>query len=286
MSKDPAVDASRRFALAVALLMGTAAGLASTGGGRRAVEIAAVAAAAILACAVPRITVGAQLVGAASYLVIEGVSGRMNTDNAWVQALFVVAIAAAVGAAGSAGHGQRRHREELERALHAADRAARGDVVDQELDRRRIAPVEYELERARRHDRRVSVLAVVPDGGAGDTDAMRRIAAAIAESLRRSDVALREEVQSFTLVLPETGPVDARTVAERIRLAVTQEGLSVSIGVAGFPADGSGEQVLLEAARDAVRHARELGGNRTILRSVPVGAPAGWGVEPPATARA
>jgi hypothetical protein len=54
--------------------------------------------------------------------------------------------------------------------------------------------------------------------------------------------------------------------------------LSVTIGVATFPDDALTNDDLVTAARRAFGAGLELGGNRTVLASVPEGAPAGWGI--------
>ena len=54
--------------------------------------------------------------------------------------------------------------------------------------------------------------------------------------------------------------------------------LSVTIGVATFPDDALTNEQLVVAARRAFDAGLRLGGNRTVLASLPDGAPPGWGI--------
>lgn len=102
---------------------------------------------------------------------------------------------------------------------------------------------------------------------------------AIVGTMRAVDVIVRTGQSRFEVVLPETDAEGARTLAERIRLRIDStrpdpdSGISVSIGVASFPADGSDDIELSAAAVQALERAAELGGNRTVLYSLPEGAP-------------
>jgi diguanylate cyclase (GGDEF)-like protein len=106
---------------------------------------------------------------------------------------------------------------------------------------------------------------------AGD-EALRRIAAAIAESVGRSgDVAARYGGEEFVVILEETTRSGAVGVGERIRNAVLAAGipapsgrpLSVSVGVAArLP--GSTAEELLRQADSALYEAKNAGRNRVI----------------------
>ncbi len=62
--------------------------------------------------------------------------------------------------------------------------------------------------------------------------------------------------------------------------------LSVAVGIAGLPEDAATDDERAQWASRALSRAVELGGNRTVLRSVPPGSPPGWGLaEPLAKAR-
>jgi diguanylate cyclase (GGDEF)-like protein len=159
--------------------------------------------------------------------------------------------------------------------------------------RRRLTAgtLEYEIERARRHERPLSVLAIVPDevgllaNGAGDSLPSNE---AIEAAVRAIDIVERIGPSRFRVALPETGAEGGRIVAERIRLLIDATrpelepgrvvGSSVSIGISTYPDDGTDTVELEAAAERALARAQELGGNRTVLFSVPPGAPRGWGL--------
>jgi len=156
--------------------------------------------------------------------------------------------------------------------------------------------LEYEVLRALRHNHPLSMLVAKPDdierlarrGGQALVQLLEAVGRAITQSLRATDIAARQEEHEFWVVLPETSSVSARVVAERIRLGVGGRetevapgelvSLSLSIGIAAFPDDAlSGDGIVLAAQR-ALARAVQLGGNRTVMHSVPAGAPSGWGI--------
>ena len=159
--------------------------------------------------------------------------------------------------------------------------------------RRRLTAgtLEYEIERARRHQRPLSVLPIVPDevgllsAGAGESLSNDE---AIEAVVRATDIVERIGPSRFRVALPETGPEGGRIVAERIRLQIDATrpelepgrvvGSSVSIGISTYPDDGTDTVELEAAAERALARAQELGGNRTVLFSVPADAPRGWGL--------
>jgi diguanylate cyclase (GGDEF)-like protein len=171
------------------------------------------------------------------------------------------------------------------------------DVADTSSElssRRRLSAgtLEYEIERARRHERPLSVLAIVPDEvdllGAGAGDSLPNDEA-IEAAVRAIDIVERIGPSRFRVALPETGTEGGRIVAERIRLLIDATpgrvvGGSVSIGISTYPTDGTDTVQLEAAAEHALARAQELGGNRTVLFSVPPGAPRGWGLRPTSAA--
>jgi len=139
--------------------------------------------------------------------------------------------------------------------------------------------LEEELERARRHETRVSLLFCDCDcfkayndaygHKAGDA-ALARIARIVESCSRRVDLAARYGGEEFVLVLVDTDTAGALTVAERIRAEVeassTKAGqpLTVSVGVATCPRDASARDELLDKADWAMYAAKRAGRNRVL----------------------
>jgi len=110
---------------------------------------------------------------------------------------------------------------------------------------------------------------------AGD-NALRKAAALMQRSARDMDIVTRYGGEEFCLILPGTGKKESVFVGERIRRAIEAESfpgenhlprgrLTVSIGVATFPADGMTADELIHAADLALYQAKALGRNRLVL---------------------
>ncbi len=139
--------------------------------------------------------------------------------------------------------------------------------------------LEEEIERARRHKTRLSLLFFDCDDfkryndlyghKAGDA-ALTRIARIAEGCSRRVDLAARYGGEEFVLVLVDTEHEGALKVAERIRSEVestsvaTDRPLSVSVGVAGFPDDATAKDELLDKADWAMYAAKRAGRNRVL----------------------
>jgi diguanylate cyclase (GGDEF)-like protein len=137
--------------------------------------------------------------------------------------------------------------------------------------------LELELARASRQDGEISIVlfdiddfqATNREGGhqAGD-DVLRRVAAVLAESVRLVDTVGRIGGDEFVLVAPgSAGLTVARRVLEGIGSlpAVAGRPISVSAGVARFPADGTDADTLLDAAAAALAQARADGRGNAVL---------------------
>lgn len=142
--------------------------------------------------------------------------------------------------------------------------------------------LEKELNRARRYGRPFSLLFFDADHfkqvndtyghGAGDV-VLHQIGERANSILRGGDTLGRFGGEEFVFLLPEADASEASAVAERIRVAVASkpmatttvaEGIlmSISIGIATYPADGDGERDLLQQADDAMYLAKRLGRNQ------------------------
>ncbi len=115
-----------------------------------------------------------------------------------------------------------------------------------------------------------------PAGSARDRatmrDAMAAVAAVIRAKCRREDTYARIDDHAFALSLLHTAPLNARVLAERIRLAVAENPktstdrplrISVSIGIsASLPDPDVPAEDMLSIAKEASRAAVRAGGNR------------------------
>jgi diguanylate cyclase (GGDEF)-like protein len=130
--------------------------------------------------------------------------------------------------------------------------------------------LELEVARASRQGSEVSVAVVDVDGFTGASAAggrtgdriLREIAAAMAESVRLVDTVARTGGDEFVLVAPgSAGMTVAQRVVGRVASLPEIDGhrISVSVGVARFPTDGTDAEALLEAARGALQQARSAG---------------------------
>ena len=109
---------------------------------------------------------------------------------------------------------------------------------------------------------------------AGDA-VLKGIAEVFRAQLRHYDVPARFGGEEFSILLPETPPDQAMEIAERIRRAVAERTFdvetssepiraTVSIGVAGFPKDGTDANELIHQADLAVYRAKLQGRNRVL----------------------
>jgi len=139
-----------------------------------------------------------------------------------------------------------------------------------------------EGERARRFNHPLSVLFFDGDrfkhvndnyGHATGDLVLRELGERTRSVLRAGDTVGRFGGEEFLALLPETGEQEARAVAERLRSAVAATPLAasyvaggitmtVSIGVAGYPADGAMMSDVQEQADQAMYWAKRLGRNQ------------------------
>ncbi|MFO0956021.1 MAG: sensor domain-containing diguanylate cyclase [Isosphaeraceae bacterium] len=138
---------------------------------------------------------------------------------------------------------------------------------------------------ARRHEG-LSLVVVSPDRmqeireqmGEAIADAvLQRVARAVGESFRVSDVVARTGRDNLTAVLPAARAADAARVARQVVAVVAEAGLAAptrfpvtaSAGVSGYPDHGETPEVLREAAEAALRDAQGIGIGQVVLRVVP-----------------
>ena len=147
-----------------------------------------------------------------------------------------------------------------------------------------------ELQRAARSNTPVSLVLVDVDcfkkyndhyGHVAGDDCLRQVAATLAKGLGRpTDLAARYGGEEFALLLPATGQVGARYVAERLRLAVLELGLphaanaggvvTISAGVHTFDGttDTAGEAEAFVARADALLYRAKAGGRNRVCNDL------------------
>jgi diguanylate cyclase (GGDEF)-like protein len=140
--------------------------------------------------------------------------------------------------------------------------------------------MEVELERASRDGTSVSLVVADLDdfkhlndrhGHLGGDMALERVAGVIERTTRRADAGARLGGDEFAFILPNTAMHGARTFAERLRSATeesfddTAAELTMSLGIACFPGDGTSMETLLKAADYAMYEAKAAGKNRIAL---------------------
>lgn len=152
------------------------------------------------------------------------------------------------------------------------ERMAHTDALTGIANERTVGRVlELELARAGRQGGEVSLAlfdiddfrsANERDGRDVGDDILRRVAAVLAESVRLVDTVGRIGGDEFVLIAPgSAGAMVARRVQEGIAALPVVAGrtVSVSAGVARFPADGGDAESLIAAATEALARARHAG---------------------------
>jgi len=162
------------------------------------------------------------------------------------------------------------------------ERMAHTDPLTGLANERTVARIlELELARAGRQGSEVSLAMFDVDDfqatnlssghDAGD-DVLRRVAAVLAESVRLVDTVGRIGGDEFVLIAPgSAGLTVAHRVLEGISSlpAIAGRPITVSAGVARFPADGTDAESLIAAASDALGRARENGRGRVAAGVAP-----------------
>jgi diguanylate cyclase (GGDEF)-like protein len=113
-------------------------------------------------------------------------------------------------------------------------------------------------------------------------DVLRAVSTIFLRTLRKVDVVCRYGGEEFAVVLPATQGGSAAAVAEKIRRAVASAQyagvalpVTISIGIAEFPANGITRDDIVRSADAALYQAKEGGRNRVCL------APSSAGSDPP-----
>jgi diguanylate cyclase (GGDEF)-like protein len=169
----------------------------------------------------------------------------------------------------------------LEEARLDAENLARFDALTGVLSRRALLEaLDAELERAKRYDSALACLMLDLDHFKAFNDTyghqfgdkvLQRIARVISEHCRTNDQMGRYGGEEFLIILPETGIDGATTFAERVRSAVaetsldlTEEHVTLSIGVVEWRNGDGSASTLISQADGALLEAKAAGRNRTM----------------------
>lgn len=147
--------------------------------------------------------------------------------------------------------------------------------------------LQQELNRALRHELKVSVAMIDIDhfkhyndthGHPAGDQILKIIARLLKDNIRNIDLAARYGGEEFSLVLIETNKASAKIAAEKIRKLIEDHTfdyeesqpngkITISMGVATFPEDGTEFEKLVQVADKRLYLAKQAGRNRTFIDS-------------------
>src|SRR4051794_26447553 len=205
------------------------------------------------------------------------IAALLGPGLAWTQV--TVAALGIAGAAALVGI----QRASANRLIWRLSDAAVTDALTGLMNRRGFQElIETELERARRSGQPLSLIIGDLDHfkalndrfghGAGDR-ALEQLALILDTAKRRIDSAARIGGEEFAVILPDSDHHAAYILAERMRREVRETfmyepyELTISLGVATFPAHGTSVEALVAQADEALYAAKALGRDRTMVYS-------------------
>lgn len=141
-----------------------------------------------------------------------------------------------------------------------------------------------EIERSKRHNEPFTIFMMDIDdfkafndnyGHIAGDNALKKVAHAIRDAVRSIDVAARFGGEEFSAILPYTAKENSYLIAERIRRNVEDirfienkippgQMVSVSVGIAEFPADADNMEDIIDKADQAMYLAKAGGKNRVV----------------------
>jgi diguanylate cyclase (GGDEF)-like protein len=140
-----------------------------------------------------------------------------------------------------------------------------------------------EIERVRRYENALALVMVDIDhfkrlndefGHLLGDEVLRQVSKLFEQNLRKADIVCRYGGEEFVLLMPQTTLEHALTAAEKIRKTVASwtfpgvaRPVTISLGVASFPADGDSRDALVSAADRALYAAKQGGRNRVVVAS-------------------
>jgi diguanylate cyclase (GGDEF)-like protein len=170
--------------------------------------------------------------------------------------------------------------------LHIKEQQAVTDPLTEVYNYRYFqSQIERELLRGSRHHKIFSIAMIDIDnfkqfndtqGHRNGDQALKIIAQKLKDNIRKSDILSRYGGDEFVLILPELNKVQAKSLAQKLvqlikdtKLPIKKDmprvEVTISLGIASFPEDGSNEDTLLKKADEALYHAKESGRNQVCL---------------------
>jgi diguanylate cyclase (GGDEF)-like protein len=240
---------------------------------------------ALAAAAAYMAVVGSVYLGLVPHMAMPFVSNDLQRAGAYVAVRTLWTLTVVFGTARVGTLFMAETLDRAQRLLSLAVRDQRTGLFDRAFLRRELV---LELERARRFDRGVSVVLADIDGFEHfnelfGVEAGNRMIVLVADALRAVTgcdgaepclvVGSRYGGEEFALLVPEdarVGAAEASGIAERLRARVGEirdedRSVTVSVGVAVYPADGRTTSELLGAADAALARAYAAGGNRVVV---------------------
>ena len=143
----------------------------------------------------------------------------------------------------------------------------------------------HEIDRAKRHNLHFSLIMLDIDhfkkyndthGHLAGDAVLKNMAVLLRQNVRKNDIAARYGGEEFALVLIETNKTAARFVANKLKKLVADYPfsfresqpngkLTISMGVATYPDDGTSYQKLVDIADKRLYQAKRLGRNKVVL---------------------
>jgi len=133
--------------------------------------------------------------------------------------------------------------------------------------------MQAEVARAVRHKHKLSVAMIDIDhfkqfndtyGHMVGDEVLRLLADVLQKSVRRSDLVARYGGEEFIVLFPETPADRAVFKAEDLRKSVEPSSVTVSIGVAEIPSDGTDMRTVIDCADQRLYQAKRGGRNRVV----------------------
>jgi len=137
-----------------------------------------------------------------------------------------------------------------------------------------------EIERAKRYQGSVSLIMVDIDhfkrlndefGHLMGDDVLRQISTMFSQNIRKVDVGCRYGGEEFAVIVPETTGEDAYYVADKLRKVIetavfpgVPRPVTISAGVASYPANAANRDELIKAADEALYAAKQAGRNMVV----------------------